>query len=138
MESLKKELIKNITLTAMEKFDTRKKSTTFKFSIKEDKCVLGNWGESSNEIYFLVKNTPSFKLFKKNEYIYYSGKSDDSFFIVEDSKIKELVLFFFNQVSNRIITEANLSNRISSVNGSGYGIGKITKNIFIQLLFAFQ
>jgi len=58
----------------------------------------------------------------------YRSVDNSSVFLVSDDNLKEVALFFFNQISNRLIMENNWRNQIIKANKNVFGSGHLMKN----------
>lgn len=104
--------------------------TQFKFSIKEDFWEEGNWSRRKEELSLKNKTGASCYFVKAQDNWHYENQS---FVENDNTKLHELVLFFYNQVSNRIIMDNNLKSNTVRVNEHGFGTASVTKNFSYQL-----
>jgi len=111
------------------------RDTRYRFSILESDWEEGTWEETTSKIFIKKTADHTMILTKRKEFRYNSSQNED-YYLVQSSQVKETVLFFYNQICNRIIMENNAKNKNGLVNSGRYGQGKIRKNFnkeYIQI-----
>lgn len=111
------------------------RNTRYRFSIVEPKWEEGNWKETSSKIFIMQPDNKTTTLTKKNG-VRYTSPERGEYYLVQAPHVRETVLFFYNQICNRIIMEENTKDNKDLINGGRYGQGKIRKNFnkeYIQL-----
>lgn len=106
---------------------TEKRNTRFRFSILEPNWEEGSWKKQGKTVVFSEKAVPRLILHLKSNKKYLS-EANDEYYLVSSGQVMETVLFFYNQVCNRIIMEENSIANNNVVNQESFGKGLITKN----------
>lgn len=110
--------------------DTVKVSTKYDFSILEKQWVEGTW-EKIDSTLTLSNNGHQEHLFSylsNNSYIRPSLDGVHVYYQIMNEFLIEEVLFFYHQLSNRIIMEDNLEAKKVRANSDGFGREKLFKN----------
>ncbi|MES2376041.1 MAG: glycosyltransferase family A protein [Bacteroidota bacterium] len=120
-------IISNYNYNALSNTVGGKKNLTFRYSLSEDGWIEGIWGEKDNMILLTVnKKELSLTQAGDNWLIYNNSiKYRDS----QSTVLKDEMLFFLHQISNRMIMEKNLSGRIIKVNEGKFGLGTVSTKL---------
>ena len=119
-------IVNNLVYNALN-LDSPKKSLKFRYSILEKNWLFGSWERIDNEIKLLSAGKQT-TLLKKKENLFLS-EGINNFIVVTSKHLMEEMLFFYHQLSNRLIMEKNLLSGNFIVNNGIFGEGKVIKNL---------
>lgn len=120
-------MINNNVYDAIFSHGRDKKNYKYNFSIAENAWEYGVW-ENDNDTICLKTISHELLLHRKNEDETSLFFSDDiSYHEIANKRLREEALFFFHQISNRIIMEQNLLQKKYRVNEQGYGKAKVVQ-----------
>lgn len=125
-------MVNNRNYNALKSPYTEKKNLKYRYSIAENSWVYGTWTRKKNSISVLSGEKTSNLKLEKNKTDW--NLEGITYFETSDSKIKEELVFFLHQLSNRQILEENTERRISKVNDDGYGKGNTRQNFSTVLI----
>lgn len=120
-------LIDNKNYNILHPNSKKKRSTKYKYSIREPEWEKGVWEIRGKAIVFIKNRIPVLRLHSKSRNMYLSDLQE-KYYLISSPYMKETILFFYNQLANRIIMERNFKHKNSIVNIDGFGGGVVTRN----------
>lgn len=109
-------------------------NTRFEYTLMENGWLSGSWKKIGENLQLNSHGrTAQTKMlnFKDGALVNQDG-IDQIYYKIERPQIIEDLLFFYSQITNRLIMEKNLSIKRISVNKSGFGKDKVFKNFDSQ------
>ncbi len=120
-------LINRLNLN-LDKPDLTMKPPQYDYGIEENKWTKGTWKEEGSSFFFLTEQNRGKVLNYANENTHQYKDGGTCYYELVDPVLIEDTLFFYSQLTNRIIFENNLSSSYYEVNNGEFGKDIVYKN----------
>lgn len=104
-------------------------SPQYDYGIKETDWIKGEWRQAGSAFTFLY-DVGETKILKPTNTVnvFQTANSNNSYYEITDKSLVEDALFFYSQLTNRIVLEKNAADKNYKVNNSDFGKDTVYKN----------
>ncbi len=112
---------------------TNRLNSRFEYGLMEDAWESGTWKKeaASLQLHDTGKGEQA-ELWVVDEPVIRNPLNEQLFHHIKTPKIIQDVLFFYSQVTNRLIMESNMKHRVAVVNQNGFGKDRVFRNFDIN------
>lgn len=122
------DILENRLNLNLDKPDLTSKSLQYDYGIQGNKWIKGTWSLLDTSLIFYYE-TNFIKTLIQNDEFNYKQKGENTLYQEVSNKVLiEEALFFYSQLTNRIVFENNLASKSYKVNNNGFGKDVVYKN----------